>query len=265
MRFRTTLAFLALTCVSPWAFADQQAQIDALLAMSPTDRRAALKAIPADERNGLWFAVKKAQFERKGHQFSGSKAGDKNEQPLKPTRPAGAKAPGTIQYDDGTVTTSFNISNAIIGNRFDTHATGNVMVSGTVDTVVAVVVQGSAFTTSSAGFVMLGPETVSGGAMALFSTFTAGDGGPTDTVTFTGLGASYTGSSYYVLFGAFNNSYVPAFGTGSTNGQGHHGVIGLTGGMGPNITTISDQTTLNALVRTTGNVLPVELMQFTVD
>jgi len=141
-----------------------------------------------------------------------------------------------------------------------------VLNPGTVSTVQAVVAQGPAFTTSSAGFVLLGPQTTGGGAMALFSTFTNTPTGTTDTVTFAGIGASYTGSSFFVLFGDFDSVYVPVFGTGSTLGQGHHGVVGYTGGMGPNITgTFDFGDTLNALVRSTGNIVPVELMSYSVE
>lgn len=181
-----------------------------------------------------------------------------------------SSAVGSIVYDNGVGTTSFAQNNVIVGNRFDTFSGGNpVLMSGTVSTVIAVVAQGPAFTTSSAGFVLEGPQTVGGGAFAIFSSFTAASGAPTDTVTFTGIGRSYTGSSFFVLFGDFNNSYIPVFGTGTVNGQGHHGVIGYTGGMGPNITTTNNLGgNLNALVRAGGNILsdvPVELMKFKVE
>jgi hypothetical protein len=175
------------------------------------------------------------------------------------------RAVGTITYDDGVITTSFG-GGAIVGNRFDTHTGIPVFGSGTVETVQAVVVPGSAITSSSAGFVLLGPQTTMGGANAIFSTFTAGLTAATETVTFTGLGVSYTGSSFFVLFGDFASSYVPAFGSGSTLGQGFHGVVGYTGGMGPNITGTSNLGgTLNGLVRATGNIVPVELMTFGIE
>jgi hypothetical protein len=132
-----------------------------------------------------------------------------------------------------------------------------------VTEVVAVVQQGPAFSSTSAGFVLLGPQTTGGGAFAIFSTFTGAITGMTDTLTFTGIGANYTGNSFFVLFGDFASIYVPVFGTGSTNGQGHHGVVGYTGGMGPNITgTFDFGGALNALIRASGNILPVELMSF---
>jgi hypothetical protein len=155
---------------------------------------------------------------------------------------------------------------AIIGNRFDTHVGDAVLASGTVSTIVGVVMPGAAVTTSSAGFVLEGPQTVGGGAFAIFSTFTTGLTASTETVSFTGIGAPYTGSSFLVLFGDFATGYVPAFGSGTTMGQGHHGIVGYTGGMGPNITSTFDfGGTLNGLIRASGNLLPVELLSFEVE
>lgn len=177
---------------------------------------------------------------------------------------------GSIVYDVGVVDTTFG-GGAIIGNRFDTHTGAPVLASGTVSSVQAVVVQGPAFNSmnDSAGFVLLGPQTGMGGAFAIFSTFTNGLTGMTETVTFTGIGESYTGSSFFVLFGDFASSYVPAYGTGTTQGQGGHGVVGYTGGMGPNITNTFDFGGVrNGLVRATGNILstvPVELMKFEIE
>lgn len=243
-----------------------EAQVNALLAMPPAERRAVLKSMDPSERKGLWFQVKKEAAARKGITFSRDKI--KNPRKIKPAgtktnAKAGKRAPGTITYDSGAFSTSFS-GGSIVGNRFDTHTGLPVFANGTVNSVEAVVVQGSGFTTSSAGFVLLGPQTGGGGAMAIFSTFTSATGA-TATVNFTGITASYTGSSFFVLFGDFSNSYVPAFGTGTTNGQGHHGVVGYTGGMGPNITAVGTLSgTLNAFVRATGNIVPVELMKFEV-
>lgn len=261
-----------------------QDDVNRIAGLSPADRRAELKAMSPHDRRGLWFAVMTEVRANKGSISAKQEGGGqakpyasrfgKSEASAKPARsarvqgPAGTgldkraarpKAVGTIQYDDNVGNTTFG-GGAIIGNRFDTYQGDPVLASGSVTNVQAVVVQGPAFTTSSAGFVLLGPQTVGGGAFAIFSSFT-GATGVTDTVEFTGIGANYTGSSFFVLFGDFANSYVPAFGTGTNLGQGHHGVVGYTGGMGPNITgTFDFGGALNALVRTSGNILPVELM-----
>jgi len=246
------------------AAVDNSAQLQAMKTMSPAERRAHLKTMTATERRGLWMQLRRERAQEQGQSLR--KRGDAatphaltgDRQPSLPQRVV-----GSITYDNGTATTSFN-TGTIVGNRFNTHTGVPVFTSGTVSTVQAVVVQGSGFTTSSAGFVLLGPQTGGGGAMAIFSSFTAATG-TMDTVTFTGIGAGYTGSSFYVLFGDFSNSYVPAFGTGTTLAQGHHGVMGNTGGMGPNITATTPLTTLNALIRATGNIVPVELMSFDVE
>jgi hypothetical protein len=275
-----TATVLALSCAIPVAAADYGPRIQSLLDMAPKERRAALKAMPKGERQGLWLQMKKAERVKKGLPLKQAvkTGGYAKAEVLRESADAGSasaknaarfdqavatRAVGTIQYDDGTGNTTFG-GGAIIGNRFDT-ANGNpVQVSGTVSTVQAVVAQGPAFTTSSAGFVLLGPQTGGGGAFAIFSTFT-GATGITDTITFANLGVNYTGSSFFVLFGDFANSYVPVFDTGS-NGQGFHGVVGYTGGMGPNITSTFDfGETRNALIRATGNVVPVELTRFSVE
>ncbi len=252
----------------PTAVMADNSQIQSLLEMSAEARRAALKQMDVEDRRGLWFQLKAAQAESRLVDKSQTAGVYQNggtvlaEPKVRVSSKAGGA--GTIKYDDNVVTTSFG-GGAIIGNRFDSHEgqplSLNVGNSGTVSTVQAVVLQGPAFSSSSAGFVLLGPQTAGGGAMALFSTFTVGVTGATDTVTFTGIGENYTGDSFFVLFGDFASVYVPGFGTGSTQSQGHHGVVGYTGGMGPNITgTFDFGGNQNALIRATGNILPPELV-----
>ena len=74
-------------------------------------------------------------------------------------------------------------------------------------------------------------------------------------------------NSFFVLMGDRANEYIPVLGTGSNEGQGHHGVVGYSGGMLPNITnTFNFGNALNTFVRASGNlVLPVELMSFDVE
>jgi hypothetical protein len=249
--------------------------IESLVAMSGDERRAYLKALPPEQRRVLWMQTKREQAARRGVQPKARGTG-LTAQPRTPqgqvwadakgTTPEAQKqsrAVGTITYDSGAFSTTFG-GGGIIGNRFDTHTGIPVFASGSVETVQAVVVQGTNFTTSSAGFVLLGPQTGGGGASAIFSTFT-GATGVTDTVTFAGIGANYTGNEFFVLFGDFASSYVPVFGTGTTLGQGHHGVVGYTGGMGPNITNVASIPGQNAFIRTSGNLVPVELMSFDIE
>jgi len=256
---------------SPSVKAKVQAKVQELAKLAPEARRAELKKMTKDERRAVWFELKREQNGGKSFKKGDAAATYRNVSnanaagaAVKPKVKPPQQLVGSIVYDDGVGSTTFGGS-AIIGNRFDTAVGNPVLTSGTVSTVVAVVAQGPAFTTSSAGFVLEGPQTVGGAAFAIFSSFT-GATGTTDTVTFAGLGANYTGSSFFVLFGDFANSYVPVFGTGTTQTQGHHGVVGYTGGMGPNITSTFDfGGALNGLVRVTGNVLPVELMSFDVE
>lgn len=243
-------------------------RVSELQAMSPAERKAAIQAMTPDERRGVWFAVKQADRAEKGATPAADgfyrRAMDENPGGAGGRAAAANQAVGTITYDDGMIDATFG-GGAIIGNRFDTHTGVPVLASGSVTQVQAVVVQGPAFTSSSAGFVIEGPQTMGGGAMALFSTFTNASG-TTDTITFSGFNEAYPGSSFFVLFGDFANSYVPAFGSGTTNSQGHHGVVGYTGGMGPNITSTFDfGGTLNSLVRASGNILPVELIEYGVE
>jgi len=261
---------LFLQAEEPAAGDDVTAQVEALARMAPEARRAELKKMTPEQRRSLWFELKKAKRAAQG------------EQPLKPgtgltPRPLSeeqkaasrqlatkAGAPGTIKYDDGTPMSSFG-GGAIIGNRFDTAMGNPIAASGTISTVVGIVVPGPAVTSSTGGFVIEGPQTAGGGASAIFSSYMTATGA-IDALTFTGLGVNYTGSTFMVLFLDFASLYVPAFGTGSTQSQGYHGLVGYTGGMGPNITsTFNFGNSRNGLIRVTGNVLPVELMSFEVD
>lgn len=269
----TALSFALKTAEAADVKADSthtNEQIQKLIAMSGPDRRAFLRALPVGQRGDLWMAMKRVKTGKSSIKGSGSyknkvkKSSDDKKVAAASPKAAPSGAVGTIKYDQGTFATSFG-GGAIVGNRFDTHTGIPVVASATVSTVEAVVVPGPSNTSSSAGFVVLGPQTAGGGANAIFSSFT-GASGATDTLSFPGLGVNYTGASFFVLFADFAQSYVPVFGTGTTNGQGHHGVVGYTGGMGPNITSTFDfGGTLNAFVRAGGNVLPVELTNWTVD
>lgn len=267
-------AVLVGLVVSPLQAQDgsMEERVAELRAMEPAERRAVLKAMAPEERRGLWFQVKKADREQQGgagpeagfYRDALAAEGGGNDASAQ-QREAGSRAVGTITYDDGVGTVDFG-GGALVGNRFDTHTGIPVLASGTVSTVVGVVVPGRSVTNSSAGFVLLGPQTTGGGASAIFSSWTAGLTAGTETVTFTGIGANYTGDSFHVLFGDFANGYVPTLGQGTTNGQGYHGLVGYTGGQGPNITgTFNFGEAYNALVRASGNILPVELMEFGVE
>jgi len=243
-------------------------QVEQLVAMSPAARREALKKMDPKERRGLWFQVRRTLAERNGVKPSlkgeGPYRAGKSHPVTQKVQPKASRLVGSIVYDSGYPTIAFG-GGELVGNRFNTHTGLPVLNSGTLSTVQALVVPGPANTTSSAGFVVEGPLTTMGGALAVFSTFTVATG-VIDSLSLTGLGAGYTGSSFMVIWGDFASVYIPAFGTGSTMGQGHHGLVGYTGGMGPNITgTFNFGGALNATVRARGNIVPVELMKFEVE
>lgn len=268
---------LLMLAVTPLQAQDgsMEERVAELRAMEPAERRAVLKAMSPEERRGLWFQVKKLDREQDGgagaetgfyREALAAEGAGNDASASGQRREAGSRAVGTITYDDGAGSIDFG-GGALVGNRFDTHTGVPVLASGTVSTVVGVVVPGAGVTNSSAGFVLHGPQTTGGGATAIFSSWTNGLTANTETVTFTGIGANYTGDSFHVLFADFANSYVPRLGQGTTNGQGYHGLVGYTGGQGgPDLTgTFDFGEANNALVRASGNILPVELMEFGVE
>jgi hypothetical protein len=241
-----------------------EAEIETLLALPGSERRTRLRSLEPAERRGLWMRLKRAEADRKGARPKASY------REIEPHPASGApdkawlKAVGSIVYDKGFPAVGFG-GGQLVGNRFNTHTGVPVLASGTISTIRAAMVRGPAFsqTTSNAGLVVLGPQTTMGGATALFSTFTTASG-VVATVSFTGLGINYTGSSYFALMADNANQYVPVLGTATTLGQGHHGLVGYTGGLG--ITgTFNLGGNLNALVRASGNIVPVELMWFEIE
>lgn len=276
IRILVTAAFLAVTFAPAWAQdADRDGRIAELRAMNASERQAALQAMNPEERKELWFQVKQMNraeredaqpvdgFYRNAVQSQEPGGGEPS---AKASAPAGSRDVGTITYDDGNPSVTFG-GGALLGNRFDTNTGVPVVASGTVDTVMAVLQPGeAAAATDSAFFAVYGQQTTGGGATAIFSTAITGLTGETATVTFTGIGANYPGDSFFVLFDDANTGYVPAFGQGTTNGQGYHGLVGYTGGQSPDFTsTFNLGNAYNGLIRASGNILPVELIEYGVD
>lgn len=276
IRILAAAACFAVTFAPAWAQdADMDGRIAELRAMNASERQAALQAMNPEERKELWFQVKQMNraeredaqpvdgFYRNAVQSQESGGGESN--PTASAR-AGSRDMGTITYDDGVGSTSFG-GGALVGNRFDTNTGVPVVASGTVDTVMAVLQAGTAAAaTDTAFFAVYGQQTAGGGATAIFDTVLTGLTGATATVTFTGIGANYPGDSFFVLFDDANTGYVPTFGQGTTNGQGYHGLVGYTGGQSPDFTgTFNLGNVYNSLIRATGNILPVELMEFGVE
>lgn len=172
---------------------------------------------------------------------------------------------GTVIYDSGFPTIGFG-GGEYVGNKFDTATGFPMLASGTISTVRAAVVPGPANTNSTAGVLLLGPQTGSGGAAAI-TTLTTSASGQIDTISFSSLSVNYTGASFFALLFDFASGYIPVAGTGTNLGQGHHAVVGYSGGMFPNITdTFNFGGALNAYVRVSGNIVdpgtvPVELQK----
>ena len=144
-------------------------QIDALLAMAPADRRTYLKGLGRKERLGLWGQLKRTQKLRKGlapkargsgmqpHPLSAGQRHALSSERAANVSPLGA-AVGTIVYDKDFPSVTFG-NGSLVGNRFNTHTGIQIPTSGTLSTVQALVVPGTAATSNSAGFVVLGPQT----------------------------------------------------------------------------------------------------------
>lgn len=277
---RHVLGYMLLTCFifsslsmaqQPQAKIDTQnkfsaAKIEQLLAMDKKERKAHIESLDPKERRGLWAQLKREQSLRNGlatkqGAYQSPTALDPSVVSQMNTARWNERAVGTIAYDRDFPTIGFG-GGEWVGNRFNTHTGVNVWANGTVNTVQAVVVPGPAKTNNTAGIMILGPQTGGGGATALATVFSPVSG-VIDSIQFTGLSVNYTGSEFFVLLWDAANSYIPVLGNGTTLGQGHHGVVGYAGGAGVN-GTFNLGGGMNAFVRATGNIVPVELMNFDV-
>ena len=178
------------------------------------------------------------------------------EQPVQTASPKNGRAMGTITYDDGVATAAPAIGSLCYGNQFNTWSGNPAMASGSVTAVdfyIATVSGTAAFVS-----VLGGPG---GGTTAPVLTSVNVTGvvsGAWNTVVF-GSPLAYTGSSF--LAGVwYGGGDVPALGSGSVAGQGFHGMA-INDIVGTGFATLPG---LNGLVRASGDVLPVELMTFTV-
>ncbi len=177
--------------------------------------------------------------------------------------PVGSKAPqkvtlfGTITYDDGVANVAPTTTSRCWGNRFDTGGGFPVQASGSITkvSVYMVSISGNAFITIADQL-----NTGAGTAMNIDSSsypMTVG----WNVVSFT-TPFSYVGSSFLAGIWYFGGD-VPGLGTGTTGGQGHHGMdINDSAGT---LTGYNPSTTFNALFRPMGDLLtPVELRNFEV-
>jgi len=174
--------------------------------------------------------------------------------PIQTPAPKGARAIGTITYDDGTVTAVPVNSSFCYGNQFNTWSGNAVMASGSV-TALDIYMAGMGGT---AAFVsILGPVGAGTSAAVLTSFSTPLAIGWNAVVPASPV--NYVGSSFLAGVWYFGGDSV-GLGSGTVAGQGGHGMY-INDISGTGFVALSS---VNALVRASGDVLPVELMTFTV-
>ncbi len=169
---------------------------------------------------------------------------------------------GTIQYDNGAVTAVPMVSSNCFGNQFNTHTGLPMPGPSPAGSLTKITFYMVSVAPPNAFVSVFGPVTTTGpGTAAPFILSQLATGvvaGAFNTHTFATpiavSGASFLAGVWY--FG----SDVVGLGTGTTNGQGHHGMM-INDIVGTGFATLPG---LNALVRTSGTIVPVELMNFDV-
>lgn len=165
---------------------------------------------------------------------------------------------GNIAYDDGIVTSSPATTSLSYGNQFNTFTGNPVLASGSVTAVAFFIM--TAAGTDNVFLSVYGP--VSGTTAPQLTSasvpLTAGSGAINVHVFATPL--SYTGSSFLAGIWYIAGDTV-GLGSGTVAGQGHHGMSINDGSPGNGFAALPG---LNALVAAGGDILPVELMTFTV-
>jgi len=166
------------------------------------------------------------------------------------------RAMGTITYDDGTYNSAPGVTSYCYGNQFNTWSGNPVMANGVVTALDFFMVQASGNVYLS----VYGP--VSGTTAPQLTSvsvpLTAGPGQWNHHTFASPL--SYVGSSFLAGVWYIAGEYV-GLNTGTVAGQGHHGMWINDGNPGSGFATLSG---VNGMVRASGDVLPVELMNFTI-
>lgn len=186
----------------------------------------------------------------------------------------------SITYDTGTFTGVGDIpaiaDNFAFGNNFDSISGGPVggpknTVTITQLTAFMAIVDGSTTGTGGAFATIFGPP-VGTIAPSLTSANIAGlQAGTFNTIA---IGATITGTNLNFMAGIWNPTAGSTAGTtpcatdcvgfdnsGTVAGQGNHGMAVEDFGGG----NFTPSTTANAMLRATGNLVPVELMSFSID
>ena len=163
----------------------------------------------------------------------------------------------TTEWSRVRSTTAPSTSSFSYGNQFDTFSgTNPVMANGTIATVAFSM--GTAAGTDNVFLSVFGP--VSGTTAPVLSSVSvpAPNAGGINSYVFP-TPVAYTGSSFLAGVWYISGDTV-GLGSGTVAGQGHHGMV-INDIAGTGFATLSG---LNALVAAAGDILPVELMTFTV-
>ena len=256
-----------------------EADRERLYAMSREERHAYIRQYfeaPAtrEERRAAKAALELFRSE-------GEPPEDSSRQPLagardleKPTRGSVAtKVAGTsIQYDTGTVFGIAGVASQMLGNRFDSAVDSIGMCCVPVETTGTVTMAtfdmintffGSAVFSIYSNIMGTAADQVT--SMALPGIMTG-----LNTLTIGGMGTAnvYMNGTFLAGIWQFDPTMTGlAIDTGSTGGQGFHGISLNDGAMGSMLTTVTTGGMgVNAIFRVQGNVVtPVELMDFTLE
>ncbi len=179
----------------------------------------------------------------------------------RPTDQAGERGgsrvgPITIVYDDGIVTAVPAVTSFTYGNQFNT-ASGDAVGSFSVTRLSFYMATGAG--TDNVFVSVFGPvNTTAATASVLGSVSVPLNNGPGAFNTAT-IGP-YAGAGSFLAGVWYAASDTVGLGTGTNNGQGHHGMV-INDIIGTGFTQL---TSLNALVGATTAYIPVELMDFKV-
>jgi hypothetical protein len=167
------------------------------------------------------------------------------------------RAMGTITYDDGVYNSSPGLSSFCYGNQFNTFSGNSAMVSGSVTALDFFII--GAAGTDNVFLSVFGPVTGTSASVltSVSAPLTGGSSAWNNHVFATPV--AYPGSSFLAGVWYIAGDTV-GLATGTTAGQGHHGML-INDVVGTGFQLL---TGVNAMVRASGDVLPVELMSFTI-
>lgn len=179
--------------------------------------------------------------------------------PVQTTRVKDSRAMGTIYYDDGVQTHFPGVTSYTFGNQFNTFGgTNPVMVSGSVTAMSFFMVAGAG--TDNVFVSVFGPVSGTAASVLTSASVPLNNGSNAwNTHTFTApvnyVGASFLAGIWYVA------GDTVGLASGTTGGQGYHGMW-INDIAGTQFALLSS---LNGMVGASGDVLPVELMTFTIE